>query len=76
MNNTKFMQTDSRWGGLVYPIKPCYIRNVGCGEVSVANIIIEMQQEKRSAFFPRLYLIASNLVRQTAMGRISQAFQR
>lgn len=44
MNNTKFMQTDSRWGGLVYPIKPCYIRNVGCGEVSVANIIIEMQQ--------------------------------
>lgn len=44
MNKTKFMQTDSRWGGLGYPKKPWYIRNCGCGEVSIANIIIEMEQ--------------------------------
>lgn len=46
MNKTKFLQGDSRWGGLVYPKKPCYIRNVGCGEVSIANILIEMEQYK------------------------------
>ena len=44
MNNTKFMQTDARWGGMLYPRKPYYIRNCGCGEVSIANIIIEMNQ--------------------------------
>lgn len=44
MNKTKFMQTDSKWGGLGYPKKPYYIRNCGCGEVSIANIIIEMQK--------------------------------
>ena len=44
MNNTSYLQGDSRWGGLVYPKKPCYIRNVGCGEVSIANILIEMEQ--------------------------------
>lgn len=44
MNKTKYMQTDSRWGGLGYPKKPWYIRNCGCGEVSIANIIIEMEQ--------------------------------
>lgn len=44
MNKTKYMQTDSRWGGLGYPKKPYYLRNCGCGEVSIANIIIEMQQ--------------------------------
>lgn len=44
MNSTKFMQTDPRWGGLLYPKKPWYIRNCGCGEVSIANIIIEMNQ--------------------------------
>ena len=47
MNKTKFLQGDSRWGGLVYPKKPCYIRNVGCGEVSIANILIEMEQYKQ-----------------------------
>lgn len=46
MNKTKFMQTDSRWGGLGYPKKPWYIRNCGCGEVSIANCIIEMEQYK------------------------------
>jgi len=46
MNKTKFLQTDSRWGGLGYPKKPWYIRNCGCGEVSIANIIIEMERYK------------------------------
>lgn len=44
MNKTKYMQTDSRWGGLGYPKSPYFIRNCGCGEVSIANIIIEMNQ--------------------------------
>lgn len=44
MNKTKFMQTDSRWGGLGYPKSPYFIRNCGCGEVSIANSIIEMNQ--------------------------------
>ena len=44
MNKTKYMQTASGWGNLLYPRKPYYIRNCGCGEVSIANIIIEMQK--------------------------------
>ena len=44
MNKTKYMQTDSRWGGLVYPKKPWYLRNCGCGEVSIANCIIEIDK--------------------------------
>lgn len=39
---TKYMQTDSRWGGLGYPKKPYYIRNCGCGECAIANIIVEI----------------------------------
>lgn len=46
MNKAKFLQADGRWGNLVYPKKPCYIKNVGCGEVSIANILIEMEQYK------------------------------
>ena len=46
MNKTKYMQTDSRWGGLGYPKSPYFIRNCGCGEVSIANCIIEMEQYK------------------------------
>lgn len=46
MNKTKYMQTDSRWGGLGYPKKPWYLRNCGCGEVSIANVIIEMDDYK------------------------------
>lgn len=46
MNKTKYMQTDSRWGGLPYPRKPYYLRNCGCGEVSICNTIIEMDQYK------------------------------
>lgn len=38
---TKYMQTDSRWGGLGYPKSPYLIRNCGCGEVSIANILVE-----------------------------------
>lgn len=44
MNKTKFLQTASGWGGLGYPKKPWYIRNCGCGEVSIANVIIEMDK--------------------------------
>lgn len=47
MNKTKFMQTDKRWGGLGYPKNPCYIRGCGCGEVALANILIEMEQYKK-----------------------------
>lgn len=43
MNSTCYKQYDTRWGGLGYPRKPWYIRNCGCGEVSVCNSIIEMQ---------------------------------
>lgn len=43
---TKYMQTDSRWGGLGYPKAPYYLRNCGCGEVSICNCIIEMEQYK------------------------------
>lgn len=46
MNSVKYMQTDSRWGGLGYPKSPYYLRNCGCGEVSIANVIIEMAQYK------------------------------
>lgn len=46
MNKTKYMQTDKRWGSLGYPKKPYYLRNCGCGEVSIANVIIEMEQYK------------------------------
>lgn len=44
MNNTNFKQYDTRWGTLGYPKKPWYIRNCGCGEVSICNIIIEMNK--------------------------------
>ena len=46
MNKTKYMQTDSKWGGLEYPRPPYFIRNCGCGECAIANCIIEMPQFK------------------------------
>lgn len=46
MNKTKYMQTDSRWGGLGYPRSPYFLRNCGCGEVSICNCIIEMDKYK------------------------------
>lgn len=42
MNSTCYKQYDTRWSGLPYPRKPWYIRNCGCGEVSICNAIIEM----------------------------------
>lgn len=50
MNKTKFLQTASGWGNLGYPKKPWYIRNCGCGEVSIANCIIEM--DKYASYTP------------------------
>ena len=47
MNSTKYYQTDSKWGWLGYPFAPWYIRNCGCGEVSVVNVIIEMEKYKQ-----------------------------
>lgn len=47
MNKTKYLQTDSRWSNLGYPKSPCTIGNSGCGEVSICNAIIEMEQYKK-----------------------------
>lgn len=47
MNKTRYSQTDGRWGGLGYPKKPCYIRDCGCGEVAIANVIIEMERYEK-----------------------------
>lgn len=44
MNSTNFKQYDTRWAKLGYPKKPWYIKNCGCGEVSIANCIIEMEK--------------------------------
>lgn len=44
MNSTNFKQYDTRWASMGYPKKPYYIRNCGCGEVSIANCIIEMEK--------------------------------
>ena len=44
MNTKKYMQTDSAWSGLGCPAYPCYIGRDGCGLVSIANILIEMEQ--------------------------------
>ena len=44
MNKTNFKQYDTRWAKLGYPKKPWYIRDCGCGEVAVANCIIEMSK--------------------------------
>ena len=44
MNSTNYKQYDTRWASLLYPKKPWYIKNCGCGEVSVCNVIIEMDK--------------------------------
>ena len=44
MNKTNFKQYDTRWAKLGYPKSPYFIKNCGCGEVSVANCIIEMEK--------------------------------
>lgn len=42
MNKTNFKQYDTRWAKLGYPKSPYFIKDCGCGEVSIANCIIEM----------------------------------
>ena len=44
MNSNNFKQYDTRWAKLGYPKSPYFITNCGCGEVAVANCIIEMQK--------------------------------
>lgn len=44
MNKTNFKQYDTRWAKLGYPKSPYFIRDCGCGEVSICNCIIEMQK--------------------------------
>lgn len=44
MNKTNFKQYDTRWAKLGYPKSPYFIKDCGCGEVSIANIIIEMDK--------------------------------
>ena len=44
MNKTNYKQYDTRWGGLPYPRRPHYIRVCGCGEVAIANCIVEMSK--------------------------------
>lgn len=46
MNKTNFKQYDTRWAKLGYPKKPYYIKGCGCGEVAIANVIIEMDKYK------------------------------
>lgn len=44
MNKTSYQQAEGKWAGLGYPKKPYYIRNCGCGEVAITNILVEMLQ--------------------------------
>ena len=41
MNKTNYKQYDTRWAKLGYPKAPYYIKDCGCGEVSICNCIIE-----------------------------------
>lgn len=47
MNKTSFKQYDTRWASLPYPKKPWLIKQCGCGEVSVCNVIIEMTRHAK-----------------------------
>ena len=44
MNSTNYKQYDTRWASLGYPKKPWYIKDCGCGEVSICNCSIEMEK--------------------------------
>lgn len=46
MNSTNYKQYDTRWASLAYPKSPWVIKNCGCGEVAIANSIIEMDNYK------------------------------
>lgn len=44
MNSTNYKQYDTRWSALPYPTKRWNIGNSGCGEVTICNLIIEMNK--------------------------------
>lgn len=44
MNKTNYKQYDTRWAKLGYPKSPYFIKNCGCGEVAICNVIIEMDK--------------------------------
>lgn len=44
MNKTSYQQAEGKWAPLGYPKNPHLIRNCGCGEVAITNILIEMLQ--------------------------------
>ena len=44
MNKTSYLQTEGKWAPLGYPKSPHVIRNCGCGEVAITNILVEMLQ--------------------------------
>lgn len=46
MNKTNYKQYDTRWAKLGYPKSPYFIKNCGCGEVAICNVIIEMDKYK------------------------------
>lgn len=41
-----YKQYDTRWAKLGYPKKPWYIKECGCGEVSIANCIVRIDKYK------------------------------
>ena len=46
MNSTNYKQYDTRWAKLGYPKSPYFIKDCGCGEVAICNVIIEMDKYK------------------------------
>lgn len=44
MNKNNYKQYDTRWAKLGYPKSPYFIKDCGCGEVAICNVIIEMQK--------------------------------
>lgn len=44
MNKNNYKQYDTRWAKLGYPKSPYFIKNCGCGEVSICNCIIEIDK--------------------------------
>ena len=41
-----FKQYNTQWAKLGYPKKPWYIKDCGCGEVAIANVIVETDKYK------------------------------
>ena len=46
MNKNNYKQYDTRWAKLGYPKSPYFIKDCGCGEVSICNCIIEIDKYK------------------------------